>query len=85
MHEALTAWTAMLDVLTGIHTERNQTTRPDPGQKKISVKKIIFFSPDIPLWLVGHHQFNQQLNRDLFLSIDSLRNYNGTLTLHEVK
>ncbi len=28
--DSLAAWTAMLYVFTGIHTERNQTTRPDP-------------------------------------------------------
>jgi len=39
MDEAFTAWTVMLHVLAGIHKERNQTTWPDPGQKKISVLK----------------------------------------------
>ncbi len=31
--EGFTAWAAMLYILAGVHTEWNQTTRPDPGQK----------------------------------------------------
>ncbi len=31
--EGFTAWAAMLNILAGVHTEWNQTTRPDPGQK----------------------------------------------------
>ncbi len=49
--EGFAAWAAMLYILAGVHTERNQTTRPDPGQKteELVLISLIYYS-----WLVVH-------------------------------